>query len=779
MKELKAIIMAGGEGTRLRPLTCDCPKPMLRIMGRPMMEYALELLKRCGIRECGATLGYLPQPIMDYFGNGADFGMNMRWFVEKTPLGTAGSVRMAADFLNEAFIVLSGDGICDFDLAQAVAFHQMRGAQATMMLKRHPSPREYGMVALNEDQTVRSFHEKPGRCEVYSDLINTGIYILEPELLKLIPEGASCDFGHDFFPELLRSGVDIHGCIAEGYWCDVGDVAAYLKVHRDAMDGRIGVINASDTGISPDAAVEPGAVIEKPCCIAPGARISCGAHIGPYSVIGENALVEGGAQVKRSIVSRNARIGEGTQLRDCIVGRNAVVESEAQLYEESVAGAFSRIGSRAVMVQGVKLWPYKALPEGERPMENVVWGAKREHRFVTGKFPADEPVHAARFAQAMTAELNLDDIIIGCGASSVADAMARAVISGAMAQGALVYDAGICSLPQLRHAQRGIRAACAAFVDEAGVTPLDSFGAILPEKKQRAVLRAIERQDYSGAFSGITKPAVRMGDTSLAYIAQTAALFRADPKNAPKILLTCENSHVMSLAEQVFRRAGMDIRSEVNIELAQPDADEIRVEITLDGEKCFVSADNTSMDEALRQIMCAWTLLRMGERRLILALSATSAIETLCARENADTMYIAGDKAAWCAAMAEQAPMQFRIQLDGVACALGFLSALTECGISLKQWKTGMPQVYRSYKRIRMDEKQGGAALHSLFESRQDAQLGGGIRLNDANGWAWISPDDVQPEMCVMAEAARHETADELCFFYAGQLEKLAKRSGD
>ena len=635
------------------------------------------------------------------------------------------------------------------------------------------------MVVLNDNSTVRSFHEKPGRCEVYSDLVNTGIYILEPELLEGIPENTACDFGRDFFPALIADGIDVYGYIADGYWCDVGDVNACLKVYRDAMDGKISIIDESDCGISPDAIIEPGAIIEEKAAVAAGAHICSGAYVGAYSVIGCGAVIEGGAGVKRSIVLENARVCADAQLRGCIVDRNAVIEDGAQLFEESVAGAFSRIGSRAMMLQGIKLWPHKALPEGEKPKENIVWGAKREHRFVAGRLQADDPAQAARLIRGMTAEMKAGEIIIARAPSSVADAMCRAAMAGAMAQCIQVYDAGVCSLPQLRYAQKSMHAACAALVDEKGIFPLDRCGSVLSERMQRSILKTIERQDYSDAFSGVTRAVKAIGDCAWPYIADTAAFFRANADFAPKVLLACENAHVLTLAEEIFLRAGLKVRAEANIAEAEPYIGEILVELAPDGEKAFLSDQDSPMDDIRREMMCAWTLMQLGETRLMLPLNATRAVDGLCESGGCHAVYISGDRSAWQTSMAENSPVQFRIQLDGIAAALAFLSALTNRGLSLKQWFSCMPAVCRSYRRVSVPAKQSGAALKRLFENCRDVQFGGGIRLPGENGWAWLSPDDVQPEICVMAESARHETADELCFFYAKQLEKLIQSTND
>ena len=275
---MKAIIMAGGEGSRLRPLTCDCPKPMMRLLDRPVMEYALKLLKKHGVREAAVTLGYLPDAIVDFFGDGGDWGLSLRYYTERTPLGTAGGVRQAADFLDETFCVLSGDGVTDLDLSAALAFHRERGALATMVLTRVPDPLEYGLVIPAADGRVRAFVEKPGPGEAISDTVNTGIYILEPDIFAHIPEGKPCDFGGELFPRLVGEGKAVYGCVLEGYWCDIGDVGAYLRAHADLLEGKLKL--ETPAGVQRGALVDEGrargtALLHRRGR-ARGARRSCG-----------------------------------------------------------------------------------------------------------------------------------------------------------------------------------------------------------------------------------------------------------------------------------------------------------------------------------------------------------------------------------------------------------------------------------------------------------------------------------------------------------------------
>ena len=219
---MKAVIMAGGQGTRLRPLTSNQPKPMLPVVNRPMMEHIVRLLARHGFKEMIVTLQFLPTLISNYFGDGSEWGSCIEYSTEFAPLGTAGSVKNSAQLLDEAFLVISGDALTDIDLTKIVDFHRRSRAMATLTLIRVDNPLEFGIVVTDSAGRIERFLEKPDWGQVFSDTINTGIYVLEPEVLDFIPEGRSFDFSRDLFPYLLENGYPLYGYVADGYWCDIG-----------------------------------------------------------------------------------------------------------------------------------------------------------------------------------------------------------------------------------------------------------------------------------------------------------------------------------------------------------------------------------------------------------------------------------------------------------------------------------------------------------------------------------------------------------------------------
>ena len=321
---MKAIIMAGGEGSRLRPLTCDRPKPLTPLLDRPVMEHIIQLLKRHEITDIGVTLQYLPEAIQDYFGDGSPWGVNLHYFIEETPLGTAGSVKNAEGFLNETFLVISGDALTDFDLSQAIAFHRKKQAIATLVLTPVENPLEYGVVITDESGGIRQFLEKPSWGEVFSDTVNTGIYVLEPEVLQFFEKDRKYDFSQNLFPLLLREDRPLYGCVLNGYWCDIGNLQQYTQAHYDVLSGQVEV-EIPGRQIQPEiwaeegVEVHPSARVIGPVFLGANTQIKAGAVVGPYSVLGSNTRIEGGASLKRSILWNNVLISKHCQIRGAVL----------------------------------------------------------------------------------------------------------------------------------------------------------------------------------------------------------------------------------------------------------------------------------------------------------------------------------------------------------------------------------------------------------------------------------------------------------------------------
>ena len=770
--------MAGGEGTRLRPLTCDCPKPMIKLMERPVMQYALALLKQHGIADIAVTLGYLPDAIRDYFGAGDDFGVSLRYTTESAPLCTAGGVRQARAFLDESFVVLSGDGVTDLDLTDAIAFHRRKGALATLVLKRADNPLDYGVVLTDPDGRLRSFHEKPDWSDVVSDTVNTGIYILEPEVLEYIPPDRPYDFGQELFPALVRQGLPVYGYVMRGYWCDIGDIRAYLQAHADALEGRIrveGLFPRQSRVIQlPGASVDRSAVLEGPCLIGADARVLPGAYVGPYSVVGAGCVIGEGASLKRSVLWPGARLMRGAQARGCVLAAGAVLGEDAQAYEESVLGTGSALGERAVLSPGVKLWPGKRGADGERLNANLIWGSRRDAAFLAGGIPVIAPDAALRATQAICAVLRPRELLLGRAPGGRADAHWHAAASGALAQGTRVLDAGECTLPQLRHATLALRCDCAVMAEAQRLTPLNALGSRLPSRQQRAVAGQNARQDFTPPFQREAPPIERADSLRAAYVSDAAARFAADPKVSPPVALYAGEPLLRALAEEAYRRAGLFVRAEGDPAAMALAPGEVGVCLADDGESCVLADDQGALCEGDQQLLMAWALLESGETTLLLPAQATRAAQSLAGRYGARVEYVSGEGALWMNALAERFPRQFALQFDGIQASLAMLGALNRAGLTLRDWLRDMPAVSRRSRNVPVYPAQTGRILRAMARRQQHVEFGGGMRFRRKEGWAWICPDEGKPRLRIVAEAANEEYARELCDFCESELKKIA-----
>jgi mannose-1-phosphate guanylyltransferase len=351
---MKAILLAGGKGTRLRPLTIHTPKPIVPIFDRPFLHYQLDLLKQVSeIDEVILSLNYQPRRIEEIFGDGSSSGIAIRYVVEPAPLGTAGAVRYAGESLHESVLVFNGDILTEVDLAAVLALHRERRARATIVLTPVENPSAYGLVETDAQGNIRRFLEKPKPDEITCNTINAGIYILEPETFDRIPKGMSYSIERSFFPSLIERGETFVAYVDRGYWIDIGTPEKYMQVHRDIMDGRYKAHRAPfrchTACVSPQARLEEGVEVAGPCFVDDGAVAKAGARIGPYSVIGRHCHLEEHASVEHAIIWANTRISQEATVRrsilgrHCHIGRSASIEDGIVLGDKSVVTDYSRL----------------------------------------------------------------------------------------------------------------------------------------------------------------------------------------------------------------------------------------------------------------------------------------------------------------------------------------------------------------------------------------------------------------------------------------------------
>jgi mannose-1-phosphate guanylyltransferase / phosphomannomutase len=519
---VKAVVMAGGEGTRLRPMTANQPKPMLPVVNRPIMEHVLRLLRKHGLTETVVTVQFLASMVRNYFGDGEDFGMSLQYATEETPLGTAGSVKNAEDALrDEPFLVISGDALTDIDLSDLIAFHKNNNALVTVALARVPDPLEFGIVIVDDNGKIQRFLEKPTWGQVFSDTVNTGIYVMEPEVLDHVAAGQVVDWSADVFPKLLESGAPLYGWIADGYWEDVGSLESYVKAQADVLTGKVDVEIAGfevspGIWVAEGAEVDPDAVLTGPLCVGDYAKIEAGAQLREFTVVGSNVIVKEGAFLHRAIVHNNVYIGRGATLRGCVVGKNTDVMSQSRIEEGAIVGDECVIEPDSYVSAGVKVYPFKTIEAGAVVNASVIWESRGQRTLfgpsgVSGLVNVEiTPELCVRLASAYATTLKKGAVVTTArDVSRAARALKRAVHGALNASAINVVDLEAQPMPVARF--ETARSDCSGGIalrttpgdpQSLDIIFMDSDGADLSEAAQRKLERVFSRQEYRRAFPG-------------------------------------------------------------------------------------------------------------------------------------------------------------------------------------------------------------------------------------------------------------------------------------
>ena len=458
--------MAGGEGSRLRPLTSQYPKPLVPVAGTPVVEHILRLLRDHGITEVILTLQYMGAEIRNRLGDGSDLDMEVEYVVEDRPLGTAGSVRNAAHLLDDTFLVISGDALTDIDLTAVIAEHRQRESLASIVLKSVPNPLEYGVVVTEPDGRVRRFLEKPSWGEVFSDHANTGIYVIERSVLDHIEPDVAVDWSQDVFPRMLRRKEPLYGLVAEGYWCDIGSIQSYMQANWDALEGlvRLHIPGRREGNVWIGDGVEfgIGVQLEGPAFIGDEVKLKAGAFINGHAVIDKYTIIDDNAKVSNTVIWPHTYVGENCRLRQSIVCRNVTIKNGTLLEENTVVGDDCVIGVGSRVRAGVKIWPHKEVEPGSTVNESVIWaGEWRRGLFASygmgGLINVElTPEFCARLGAAFAATLPRGAIIaVSRDHARSSRMIKRALVAGLVSAGACVRDLHEVPVPITQFATRG------------------------------------------------------------------------------------------------------------------------------------------------------------------------------------------------------------------------------------------------------------------------------------------------------------------------------------
>jgi mannose-1-phosphate guanylyltransferase len=361
---VQALILAGGEGTRLRPLTTTVPKPVVPLVDRPFIAYMLDWLRGHGVDDVVMSCGFLAAGVRNVLGEGAAFGLKLRYVEEPRPMGTGGAVKFAESLLDERFLVLNGDVLTDLDLTAQLAQHERSGARATLALSPVEDPTAYGLVRYDRERAITEFVEKPAYDQIDTNFINAGAYVLEREVLAAVPAEQNVSIEREVFPRLIGSGL--FAFPTEGYWLDIGTPHRYLRGTFDIIEGNVRTPvteRLDDRFLAVDERVESAGRIIPPALVEEGCTIAEGAHVGSLAVLGRNVKVGANTIVERAVVLSGAEIGANCTLRDCIVAAGARVGDRTHVEREAVLGEGVTVGAGNVLTYGVRLFPGVSLPD--------------------------------------------------------------------------------------------------------------------------------------------------------------------------------------------------------------------------------------------------------------------------------------------------------------------------------------------------------------------------------------------------------------------------------
>jgi mannose-1-phosphate guanylyltransferase/phosphomannomutase len=509
--------MAGGFGTRLRPLTNNLPKPMVPIANRPIIEHIIDLLKGHKITDMTTLLYFQPATITDHFGDGKDFGVKIKYTSPTADLGTAGAVAFALreEKKKSTTIIISGDVVTDIDLTKAIAFHKKNKAKATIVLTHVENPLPFGIVITDEAGKIIRFLEKPGWGEVFSDTINTGIYILEQEVIDYIPEDVEFDFSKDLFPKLLEDKVPLYGYVADGYWKDVGSLEEFRASNMDVLHGKVTLnMPGSETSregvwIGEGAEVDFSSQLKGTVIIGDNCKVSAKAKIKD-SVIGHGTVIEEGASISDSVVWDNVRIGQRAKLQENVVSSKTTICSGAHLGVGAIVSDHCRIGRNSTVKANVKVWPHKTVDDDATLATSLIWGQRWAKNIfgtygVTGLANIElSPEFAAKLGAAYGASFRKGSTVsTSRDVHKTSRMINRAVMTGILSTGVNVSDYGVTPIPVVRYMasngaeEGGIHTRRSPFNQQiVDLKIFDNLGLDLHPSKEKTIERLFFREDF-------------------------------------------------------------------------------------------------------------------------------------------------------------------------------------------------------------------------------------------------------------------------------------------
>ncbi len=827
---MKTVIMAGGFGTRLRPLTQTLPKPMVPVANLPMLHHIINLLKKYSLTDCVSLLYFQPEEIKQYFKDGTDFGISMKYLLAEEDLGTAGSVRNAEEFYhNERVLVISGDVLTDFDLAEAIAFHEKKGAAATMVLTRLENPLAYGVVITNPDGRISRFLEKPTWGEVFSDTINTGIYILEPEVFKRIPKGEFFDFSQNLFPKMLEDGENLFGYIAEGYWRDIGNLSEYRKAHTDVLNGDVRIETEynrvrheqATIWIAKNVHVESSAKFVGTVILGDEVTIEAEAVI-TNSVIGDRCTVDTNTVITNSVIWQDTNIGKNAQISQAIICDNVVIEDDVAINEDVVISTGVKLRKGSSVRPNCKIWPGKEVEAGATVSSSLIWGEKWNRELFTESKVSGlgnievTPEFAAKLGAAYGATLNRSDsVVVSRDVTAASRIFSRALISGLLSCGVNVVDLRTLPIPVMRYELKSGKHAGGIYVRHnptdyrmTDIIFLSPDGMDMPTRKARSIELLFAREDFRRASID------KVGQ--LDYPTRILESYRADFLKAVDVNAIAQREFKLVIdfshggASEIFGGIFAALHCEIISLNAYPDPTaqaenvdhsveqlasivksvraDLGIHLGRGAEKIVVVDRNGEVisDQLLLLLVTSLFLSTYQAKKIAVPVMASMGVDQIAEQYGVGVLRVRNDHLAMMQAFKNEGVdfvggtrggfifSKFQLGADGMFASVKLLEMLAKRHTDLAVLRQEFEKYFRARRQVPCPWSKKGQVMRLLMTHTEgkSRQLVDGARFQDNAGWIWVAPDRNEAYFTVLAESEQRDKAENLAEEYSQQVLK-------